>query len=198
MFNNEKTYLVNSRAIKSIGLFSPRHWFGLTPTSSIYSVVYYSLKRAGFRETVWQIIYSGQLAGIVLPLEKGTKEIHVRFYKDVIEAELEVGRYYLQHFIKPRYQAESLIINILKQYLSEQEMKEALTVIRQHNEPCKSINLRLQIESKTSIMKIAYSALAIICFLGFFNLASSGLFGFGIVFTAFLQLTLFNQRQVKK
>lgn len=184
----------NKRIIKNIGLFSPRHWFGLTPNASIYSKIYYALKRAGFRETVWQIVYSGQLAGIVFPLDKGTKEIHVRFFSDVIEAELEVGRYYLQHFKHPRNQAESLILNILNKYLSEQEMEEALSVIRQHNDPCEAINLKIKMEPRTSILKIAYSILAIICLLGFFEIAPSGLFGFGIIFTAFLQCTLFNRK----
>jgi len=117
------------RAVRTIGLFSPRHWFGLRPDGSIRSWLYYCLKGVGFKETVWQFVYSGQLAGLILPLEDGNKEIHVRFYCDRIEAELEVGRYYLDHFFAPRMEAKYMVLSLLALHLNGEEYDLATTHI---------------------------------------------------------------------
>lgn len=93
----------NKRILVTFGLFSPIHWPPLAPHQSIDRLAYRALKDAGFRETIWQFVYRSQRGGLVLPIDKGRLELHARFYADgTIEAELEVGRRFIGHFLNPR------------------------------------------------------------------------------------------------
>ena len=101
----------------SFGFLSPQHWPGCTPDTNINKLIYFGLRKAGFRETIWQIIYRGQIGALILPLNNGKLEIHVRFYVNTIEAELEVGRHFPDHFLQPRYQAEAIVLKLLKPHV---------------------------------------------------------------------------------
>lgn len=109
------------RRLVTFGIFSPRHWTFFRPDRRIDRRVYSALKRFGFRETIWQFVYRGQLGGLILPVNNGHHEIHVRFYPDAIEAEFEVGRRFLDHFLQPRGRAEGLVINILRDQMTPKE-----------------------------------------------------------------------------
>lgn len=120
----------HTRRLRTIGVFAVRHWPLLRPDKGLDQTIYCALKRAGFRETVWQFVYAGQLGGLVLPLEGGIREIHVRFYADIVEAELEVGRHFLAHFFRPQYQAEGLVLELVKHHVGPTELRRMQTVFR--------------------------------------------------------------------
>jgi hypothetical protein len=101
------------RRLRNIGLFSPAHWLGLPPDGSQTAHLYYRLKQYGFTETVWQFVYKGQVGGLILQLDGGRKELHVRFYDDLVEAELEVGRNFLEHFGASRYRSEFEVYTLM-------------------------------------------------------------------------------------
>jgi hypothetical protein len=113
------------RSVRTIGLFSPAHCLGLRPSGSAGAWLYERLKAVGFRKTVWQFVYSGQLGGLILPLEHGLKEIHVRFYRHGIEAELEAGRSCFDHFLAPRVDATDDVLSMLRPHLAASELPRA-------------------------------------------------------------------------
>lgn len=111
------------RRVTSIGLISPRHWFGLKTDGSLNSSIYQKLRSIGFQETVWQYVYEGQLGGLIRPIGDDGLEIHVRFYENTIEAEIEVGRRYPRHFWGPRAEAGYLLLELLEDTLTRAEFR---------------------------------------------------------------------------
>ena len=121
------------KGIRNIGLFSVKHWFGMKPDGSERVWLYYHLTRIGFRETIWQIVYKGQDAGLIYSLNRGENEIHVRFYSSHIEAELETGRDHIGHFFEPRYPAEHLVLKLLEPTLNADDLNRARRLFRKDN-----------------------------------------------------------------
>ncbi len=112
---------LKKRRVINCGLFSPKLVKGRKITNPIMLKIYNKLKSQGFRETPWQIIYNDQIAGLVLPHRDGKNEIHIRFFKDRIFAEFEIGRAYLSHFICKRCNANNYIIQKFRNILTKKE-----------------------------------------------------------------------------
>ncbi|OHB49712.1 MAG: hypothetical protein A2Y10_06020 [Planctomycetes bacterium GWF2_41_51] len=129
--SQNKKILKQKRPLVSLGIFSPRHWSSFKPNDKNQISIYKALRQAGFKETIWQFIYRGQIGGLVLPLNDGRAELHVRFYTNTIEAELEVGRKFIGHFLQPRFQAESIVLSKIKKYLSQEDFETATTMFRE-------------------------------------------------------------------
>lgn len=115
--------------VVNIGVCSPRHWFGVPPSNHRHRRVYLALLRAGFTGTVWQFVYAGQEAGLIMPIAGNKHELHVRFYKDRIDAELEVGRRYVGHFTSRRLPGGGLLRRILHQRLGAQQFARIVDAI---------------------------------------------------------------------
>lgn len=143
--------------VKNIGLFSLKHWSGLKQNDSDKKWVYQKLKEIGFKETVWQFVYNGQIGGLIYLVDNGHKEIHVRFFEKFIEAEIEVGRNYINHFIAPRYQAEKLVLKMLANKMNSNEYDRIKTMFREDN------NISIDI-SKLNNKGISYDLLSIFLF----------------------------------
>ena len=80
--------------------FKPKIFYGTFPqttTGRYQKIFYYELKRNGFKRTFWQLVFPGQVAGLIKkikPLPNGANEYHVRFYDDgTIHCEVEVDRF---------------------------------------------------------------------------------------------------------
>lgn len=62
----------------------------------------YLLTESGFKKTHWQLVFPGQVAGIVKRVnadEFGANQYHIRFYIDgVIESEIEFHKFSLKHW----------------------------------------------------------------------------------------------------
>ena len=102
------------RKLVSLGIFSRPICSGLTIRNRDVLAIYRTLKDLGFKETVWQLIFDGQVAGLVLPFNSGFSEIHVRFYDDRIFAELELSRSSILHFLFPLYDANGYLRELLR------------------------------------------------------------------------------------
>lgn len=80
-------------------------------------VFFNELLAQGFRRTIWQLIFPGQIAGLVKKIpsrQDGIDEYHIRFYDDgTIDCELEVSRFNRLHWSGTR----QYDIEILKEYL---------------------------------------------------------------------------------
>lgn len=180
-FNKKRRYHNNiqRRKLKTFGLFSKRHWLGLKPDDSFESYLYYKLKKIGFSETIWQYVFVGQKAGLVYPLDNGKGEIHVRFYDDTVEAELEIGRNYLTHFYKPRYQGEYLVFTMLEEHLSDEEKKMVNNIMRD------DINKRTyySLDYPTSI---GFIKIIIVCAIVFLILSIVGIINYKILIYALI------------
>lgn len=89
--------------------------FGNSKHTTHQKMFFDLLLRDGFKRTFWQIIFPGQIAGLIKKTSskrshgKGN-EYHVRFYNDgTIECELEVDRWGSKHWTGPRnYDSEFL------------------------------------------------------------------------------------------
>lgn len=115
------------RKLKTFGIFTPSQVNGNCIEGSDFETIYKKLKKFGFQETKWQFIYQDQIAGLVLPFKRTNcaseqDEIHIRFYKNRIFAEFEIGRAYPSHFIGPRYNANRYLFKMIRQLLNEQEI----------------------------------------------------------------------------
>lgn len=85
----------------------------------LYSV----LKAIGFRETFWQIVYPGQVGGLIKNPGGHFLEFHVRFFEDSrIYAEIEIGRSVALHFLMHRFYANDYLENVLKRRVSRPGM----------------------------------------------------------------------------
>ena len=80
----------------------------------IAGLIYAELLRCGFVETRWQLIYDGQIGGLVCPHNNGLNEIHIRFYAERIFAELELSRASPFHFLFPLFNANGYVIDLLR------------------------------------------------------------------------------------
>ncbi|EKE18653.1 MAG: hypothetical protein ACD_9C00269G0003 [uncultured bacterium] len=64
------------------------------------------LRSQGFKRTIWQLIFPGQIAGLIKNIPRqsnGTNEYHIRFYNDgTIDCELEIARFDRLHWVGPR------------------------------------------------------------------------------------------------
>ena len=115
------------RKFRSIGLFRPYVYRGKCINDERANSIYKKLIQHGFKETVWQYVYDGQIGGVVMPYLDGQYEIHVRFYDDGrIFSELEYGRSNILHFIYPLYNANRYVIKILNDILTCEEKKYLL------------------------------------------------------------------------
>jgi hypothetical protein len=84
--------------------------------------IYEALKQRGFRETYWQVVYPGQIGGLIKSPLNTIFEFHVRFFETgMIYAELEVGRSVLLHFFIHKYYLNNYIGIKVARSLTEQE-----------------------------------------------------------------------------
>ncbi len=76
------------------------------------------LLRIGFQRTFWQLVFPGQVAGLVKKIPEkndGTNEYHIRFYDDgTIDCELEVHRFASMHWVGARKHGVTLLEDILE------------------------------------------------------------------------------------
>jgi hypothetical protein len=119
-----------NRKLSNIGVFSRGVVDGRLLESELMSKIYGILKELGFRETMWQFVYVGQLAGLVLPFNGGKNEIHVRFYGNRVFSEYEIGRAYLSHFTGVQYNANDYVLNLISEKLTGKEIDELKILIR--------------------------------------------------------------------
>lgn len=116
------------RRFQTLGIFASKHTDGALMVGTKFECIYNRLKDLGFKETRWQYVFSGQIGGLVLPindpkaLRSGADELHVRFYEDRIFAEYEIGRSYLSHFVGPRYNANAQMLVRYAESMSEDEV----------------------------------------------------------------------------
>jgi len=86
------------------------------------NAIYAALKSAGFRETYWQFVYSGQIGGLVKSPKGTVIEFHVRFFEGgMIYAEIELGRSLLLHFVNRRSYINKYLVAMLASRLSAAE-----------------------------------------------------------------------------
>ena len=87
--------------------------------------VYNILLEKGYQPTRWEIVFRGQVTSLVSPpYGNGRAEIHVRFYKDRIFAEYEIGRNFLQHVLSERYAVNEYLQGVVSPFLSHDEKEE--------------------------------------------------------------------------
>ena len=109
------------RKLVNFGIFSHGIVIGKSINDPLMFFIYNKLKEKNYKEEHWQYIFKEQIGGLVLPHNDSRNEIHVRFFKDRIFAEYEIGRPYISHFWGPRYNANKYIFNELKPYLTKNE-----------------------------------------------------------------------------
>ena len=85
--------------------FKPKVFYGVfdgTTTNNYQKIFYQELRQFGFRRTFWQLVFPGQIAGVVKkvhPKLNGANEYHVRFYTNgTIDCEIEVDRFSELHW----------------------------------------------------------------------------------------------------
>ena len=88
--------------------------------STYYQKLFFTeLLKNGFKRTFWQLVFPGQVAGLIKKTSgrrsnKKGNEYHVRFYDDgTIECELEVDRWGSKHWTGPRSHEFDLLNEIL-------------------------------------------------------------------------------------
>ncbi len=64
---------------------------------------------------------------LILSRDNGKRELHVRFFETHVEAELEVARRYIAHFIRGRCCAMNLVLDLLGEHMPRDR---AATVFR--------------------------------------------------------------------
>jgi hypothetical protein len=84
-------------------LFKPKVYFGdIKSFNKEQELLHNYLLKSGFKSTVWQLVFPGQIAGLIKSVKiKGSdaNEYHIRFYKDgTIDCELEVHRWSFKHW----------------------------------------------------------------------------------------------------
>ena len=108
------------RLFRTIGIFRPRDCLRPNLENSYHRAIYDALRAAGFQRTVWQYIFDGQITGLVKP---GLNDIHIRFYRDRLFAEIEISRALVSHFYGPKYNAREVILLLLKNRIREIEFR---------------------------------------------------------------------------
>ena len=177
-----------TRRLCTFGFLSPRHWPIFHHDRRIDHEVYDALKRAGFRETIWQYVYRGQLGGLILPLHDGQVEIHVRFYRDTIEAEIEIGRHTLGHFVHPRYQAESIVLSMIQGHLSDGALDRARRLFRPHDAPPVIPNFVMKRDISFTVLALAATLIIVALVIAGYLPATMAFLG--AAFVVFLSWTL--------
>ena len=122
------------RNLVNFGIFSRSIVRGKFINNNLMLLVYNKLKENKFRETPRQYIFKDQIGGLVLPYNGGRSEIHVRFFKDRIFAEYEIGRSYISHFLGPRYNANEFIFSLLKINLTKDEERYLYKMLSKKNQ----------------------------------------------------------------
>lgn len=114
--------------------------FGNSESQRLQKEIYGRLLLAGFRRTFWQLVFPGQIAGLIkrIPITRtGVNEYHIRFYKDgTIECELEVDRWSRKHWTGPREHklaGEKLLLSIFDQILPADLKERACLLIGSKN-----------------------------------------------------------------
>ncbi|OVE74681.1 hypothetical protein BVX95_01475 [archaeon D22] len=184
------------RKLVNFGIFSIRHWPFFRPDKGVDKEIYNALIGAGFRGTVWQFIYKGQLAGVILPLFNGTQEVHIRFYKDTIEAELEVGRHFLDHFLQPRFQAESYVLSLLRDRLGADAYQRATCLFRV--DPSSPEVKRFQVEPKVSFIGITNALIVVIAVMAILGVLPQASIFVSLILAIFVYKTLPEKSQQYK
>ena len=101
----------------------------------LHKIFYEELLQKGFRRTIWQIVFPGQIAGIVRGAEShegGINECHVRFYEDgTIHSELEVSRFDGGHWSGPREDGSDYLEGVIRQeiFLNGEMQKKIIDLI---------------------------------------------------------------------
>jgi hypothetical protein len=106
------------RKLVNLGIFSPNVCRGIPVENEHCRAIYSTLRNIGFLETRWQLIFDGQIGGLVYPYNAGLNEIHIRFYSDRIFAELEFSRSSVFHFIFPQFNANDYVVDLLRNRIS--------------------------------------------------------------------------------
>jgi hypothetical protein len=114
------------RRLIGLGIFSPDICRGVTLTDPDCTLIYAELKKLGFVETRWQLIFEGQVGGLVFPYNEGLNEIHVRFYSDRIFAELEFSRSSIFHFVFPLFNANSYVVDLLRGKIPDEPLERLI------------------------------------------------------------------------
>lgn len=97
------------------------------------AAIYNALKQVGFRETYWQVVYPGQIGGLIKNPRSKLLEYHVRlFYDGRIYAELELGRAALLHFIPHRHYLNEYIVSKIHSRLSQPHLDYLRRAIDRH------------------------------------------------------------------
>jgi hypothetical protein len=97
--------------------------------------VYTALLTKGFRETVWQYVYRGQIGGLVRTYGKGLIEVHTRFFdNNTIYTEVEIGRTGLAHFAGKRIYGNLFIDGLLKNSMSLEARNYLNISVTRHKE----------------------------------------------------------------
>lgn len=86
-----------------------------------YQEIFFNiLLGAGFTRTSWQLVFPGQIAGLIKripPRVDGANEYHVRFYDDgTIDCELEHHRFHLRHWTGARQKSTNFLEDLLDQH----------------------------------------------------------------------------------
>jgi hypothetical protein len=120
-------------ARSSLRDFAPPWWWGIfrrapcaglvvdsnTVNADALGEIYAALKATGFRETFWQIVYPGQIGGLIRNPCSHLIELHVRFFFDgSVYCEIEIGRSGLLHFTMHRWYGNIYLIKMLGRRLT--------------------------------------------------------------------------------
>lgn len=92
--------------------------------SESFVAIYKALQECGFKETLWQFVYPGQIGGLVRNPNHNFLELHVRFFDDeMIYGEIELGRSVLLHFVNRRLFINRYLEKMLGSKLSDQQLR---------------------------------------------------------------------------
>ena len=114
------------------GWLKPEVVWGTFPTTKVGDLqksFFYELRAQGFKRTPWQLVFPGQIAGVIKtipPETDGINEYHVRFYNDgIIDCELEFARFHSMHWAGPRRDGTTLLHSLIDNAvsISSQETK---------------------------------------------------------------------------
>lgn len=90
-----------------------------------FKAIYEALRSSGYKETVWQFVYPGQIGGLIRNPNGGFIELHVRFFDDgTIYGEIELGRSFLLHFVERRLFINDYLVGVLSSKLSAEELQK--------------------------------------------------------------------------
>ena len=104
------------------GALKPRVVLGYFSSCEIghnQKLFFNELRSQGFRRTIWQLVFPGQIAGLIKKTprqQNGINEYHVRFYNDgTIDCELEIARFDSLHWIGPRQDGKEILEKLINE-----------------------------------------------------------------------------------